>query len=322
MQFLDSVGLAYLWGKITSRISSDIKTNVTNKLGLPNGICPLDEVRKVPAAYLPSYVDDIKEFNGNVTGTVQSLGAKEVSYVALCNGHFVGVSNGKYYNTWASVSGMDKDAGRPENWGTLDGTNGYIPLSDKIYIDTSNNKTYRWSGKAMVEISSSLALGETSSTAYAGDKGKALADKLSGIETNYAKKSEAAGRIEMTRDAGSVTFTLYGVNGSKLGSFTLDGASYDDGHAGIFTANDEDNLSTCINKVVTFSAEYDDVEVIIDLEVSDVNGNLNDHGFIINSASRSTAGVMTAADKTKLDAISSGATADSAIPTSVIDALS
>lgn len=43
----------------------------------------------------------------------------------------------------------------------------------KIYVDTTTNKTYRWSGSAYIEISASLALGETSSTAYAGDKGKA-----------------------------------------------------------------------------------------------------------------------------------------------------
>src|SRR5699024_10336958 len=40
---------------------------------------------------------------------------------------------------------------------------------------------YRWSGTAYVEISQSLALGETSSTAYAGDKGKATTDKLNRI---------------------------------------------------------------------------------------------------------------------------------------------
>lgn len=49
----------------------------------------------------------------------------------------------------------------------------------KIYVDTSSNLTYRWSGSAYVEISPSLALGETSSTAYAGDKGKTLATNLS-----------------------------------------------------------------------------------------------------------------------------------------------
>jgi hypothetical protein len=42
----------------------------------------------------------------------------------------------------------------------------------KIYITLDDNKTYRWSGSAYVEISASLALGETSATAYRGDRGK------------------------------------------------------------------------------------------------------------------------------------------------------
>lgn len=41
----------------------------------------------------------------------------------------------------------------------------------KIYIDLNTNKTYRWSGSAFVVISETLALGETSSTAYRGDRG-------------------------------------------------------------------------------------------------------------------------------------------------------
>ena len=41
----------------------------------------------------------------------------------------------------------------------------------KIYVDTTTNLTYRWSGSAYVEISPSLALGTTSSTAYRGDRG-------------------------------------------------------------------------------------------------------------------------------------------------------
>lgn len=41
----------------------------------------------------------------------------------------------------------------------------------KIYVDTATNITYRWGGSAYVEISPSLALGETSSTAYRGDRG-------------------------------------------------------------------------------------------------------------------------------------------------------
>lgn len=46
----------------------------------------------------------------------------------------------------------------------------------KIYVDTSTNLTWRWSGTTYVEISPSLALGETSSTAYRGDRGKTAYD--------------------------------------------------------------------------------------------------------------------------------------------------
>ena len=45
--------------------------------------------------------------------------------------------------------------------------------SGKIYVSQNDNKTYRWSGTAYVEISSSLALGTTSSTAFRGDYGNA-----------------------------------------------------------------------------------------------------------------------------------------------------
>ena len=46
----------------------------------------------------------------------------------------------------------------------------------KIYIALNTNLTYRWSGSGYVEISPSLALGETSSTAYRGDRGKIAYD--------------------------------------------------------------------------------------------------------------------------------------------------
>lgn len=45
--------------------------------------------------------------------------------------------------------------------------------SNKIYVALDTNLTYRWGGTAYVEISPSLALGNTSSTAYRGDYGEA-----------------------------------------------------------------------------------------------------------------------------------------------------
>lgn len=46
-----------------------------------------------------------------------------------------------------------------------------VGSTGKIYVATSTNLTYRWAGSAYVEISPSIALGETSSTAYRGDRG-------------------------------------------------------------------------------------------------------------------------------------------------------
>lgn len=55
----------------------------------------------------------------------------------------------------------------------------------KIYVDTFTNLTYRWGGSGYVEISPSIALGETSSTAYAGDKGKTLSDTVTKITPSF-----------------------------------------------------------------------------------------------------------------------------------------
>ena len=51
-----------------------------------------------------------------------------------------------------------------------------IGEAGKIYVTLDTNLTYRWGGSEYVEISKSLALGETSSTAYRGDRGKAAYD--------------------------------------------------------------------------------------------------------------------------------------------------
>lgn len=52
----------------------------------------------------------------------------------------------------------------------------YSPETGKIYVDLTNNKTYRWSGTTYVVISETLALGTTSSTAFRGDLGQTAYD--------------------------------------------------------------------------------------------------------------------------------------------------
>lgn len=80
--------------------------------------------------------------------------------------------------------------------------------SGKIYVAKDTNLTYRWSGSAYVEISPSLALGETSSTAYAGDKGKKNADDIASLKTNKADKSAIPTKVsQLANDAAYITKT-------------------------------------------------------------------------------------------------------------------
>ena len=69
----------------------------------------------------------------------------------------------------------------------------------KIYVDISTNLTYRWGGSAYVEISPSLALGETSGTAYRGDYGAiayAHTQKTSGNPHGVTKSDVGLGNVE------------------------------------------------------------------------------------------------------------------------------
>ena len=87
----------------------------------------------------------------------------------------------------------------------------------KIYVSTGDNKTYRWSGSAYVEISASLALGETSSTAYAGDKG---AQAYSWAETAYTHSQAAHARTDATAVAASSTNGNIKINGTETTVYT------------------------------------------------------------------------------------------------------
>lgn len=118
--------------KVITGSINNLTTAVNGKIastekGANNGVATLDNAGKVPSSQLPSYVDDVLEYEDLA--------------------HF-----------------------------PLTGETG------KIYVAEDTNKTYRWSGSAYVEISESLALGETSSTAYAGNKGKANADAIAAIK--------------------------------------------------------------------------------------------------------------------------------------------
>lgn len=78
--------------------------------------------------------------------------------------------------------------------------------SGVIYIALDTNKTYRWSGSGYVEISESLALGETSSTAYRGDRGKTAYDHAT--DSSRLTTAQASGLYKIaTTNEGHIAST-------------------------------------------------------------------------------------------------------------------
>ena len=90
--------------------------------------------------------------------------------------------------------------------------------SGKIYTDLGNNKTYRWSGTTYTEISASLALGTTSSTAYPGDKGAANAANITTLQSAKIDKSILTTKGDIIYASAENTPTRLGIgaNGKVL----------------------------------------------------------------------------------------------------------
>lgn len=111
--------------------------------------------------------------------------------------------------------------------------------SGKIYIVQDTNLTYRWSGTGYVEISKSLALGETSSTAYPGDKGKATTDKLNRIPDKLITDTV---NVNQSTTEAVLNFTTYRQEAQQVGRNTLTITSATASQAGLMSSSDKTKL--------------------------------------------------------------------------------
>lgn len=111
--------------------------------------------------------------------------------------------------------------------------------SGKIYVVTSTNLQYRWSGSDYVEISKSLALGETSSTAYPGDKGKATTDKLNRIPDKLITDTV---NVNQSTTEAVLNFTTYRQEAQQVGRNTLTITSATISQAGLMSSSDKTKL--------------------------------------------------------------------------------
>lgn len=262
--------------EIENRKAGD--TTITNSLnafistkGQPGGLAELDSTGKVPAAQLPSYVDDVLE-----------------------------------YSTKAQF---------PQTGET-----------GKIYVAKDTNLTYRWTGTQYLEISQSLALGETPSTAYPGDKGKANRDALNSMPTKLTSY------LTPTTSTGELVKINYkyaakdGLNYGPLQDDNIDIPSATTTNAGAMSAIDKGRLDDLYNEFGSIQNPGDKLDslpknlvtgvdatsrnatsVTINYKQSDLSAASNSYANPITksqtipAATQSAAGVMTASDKQNLD---------------------
>lgn len=253
-------------------------TTITNSLnafistkGQPGGLAELDSTGKVPAAQLPSYVDDVLEF---------------------------------------STKDQFPQTGE----------------TGKIYVAKDTNLTYRWTGTQYLEISQSLALGETPSTAYPGDKGKANRDALNSMPTkltSYLTPTTSTGELVKI----NYKYTAKdGLNYGPLQDDNIDIPSATTTNAGAMSAIDKgrlddlynefgniqnpgDKLDSLPNNLVTGvdATSRNATSVTINYKQSDLSAASNSYASPITksqtipAATQSAAGVMTASDKQNLD---------------------
>ena len=253
-------------------------TTITNSLnafistkGQPSGLAELDSTGKVPAAQLPSYVDDVLE-----------------------------------YSTKAQF---------PQTGET-----------GKIYVSKDTNLTYRWTGTQYLEISQSLALGETPSTAYSGDKGKVNRDALNSMPTKLTSY------LTPTTSTGELVKINYkyaakdGLNYGPLQDDNIDIPSATTTNAGAMSAIDKGRLDDLYNEFGSIQNPGDKLDslpnnlvtgvdatsrnantVTINYKQSDLSAASNSYANPITksqtipAATQSAAGVMTATDKQNLD---------------------
>ncbi len=115
-------------------------------------------------------VDSVNGQTDVVVLDAADVGAVATSEVGAPDGVAELDSGGKVPS--AQLPSYVDDVVEAANFAALPGTG----ETGKIYVTLDDNLTFRWSGSAYVEISASLALGETSDTAYRGDRGKTAYD--------------------------------------------------------------------------------------------------------------------------------------------------
>lgn len=211
--------------------------------GQANGLATLDENGKIPVSQLNGQLARVQGVDEVVISTTLPE-EPEDEYMVWC-------TDDKKFREY---NGSD--------WDVID------PVGDTIYNFRNSDATgdeertnilYRWDGSDLVEISASIALGESSGTAYEGSKGKANADAIASLQSELSKMKDPSQEGSFAKDIQGLkdkdtAIDNYTINSKKISTNpVLSGAdlqltSYSKpGEGGIITTTD--TINSAIGKL-------------------------------------------------------------------------
>ena len=292
--------------------------------GKADGFAPLDGKGLVPANHLPSYVDDVLEVYA--TYDVSPTG---------------GLTNVQLYT----------DAGHQTP---------VVGESGKIYINVADGEPpyqFRWSGTKFVDSNtSSLIIGEIAGTAFEGSRGKHLEDVVSSMPKNLISKVSIATRnkrniiilcnysatdgqghyidkpdgmvIPLTPATTQEAGLMDSDSVIKLNQ-TLPDAIEAEQEARIAKDNEHDTFNSSLPGIIltgfTLTHNSTNVRATLNNKTKSADGKTYEGATDlirdILAATKTTAGVMTAADKTNLDNTVQGLANEITNRTNAINAL-
>lgn len=292
--------------------------------GKADGFAPLDGNGLVPANHLPSYVDDVLEVYA--TYDVSPTG---------------GLTNVQLY--------MDAGHQTP-----------VVGESGKIYINVADGEPpyqFRWSGTKFVDSNtSSLIIGEIAGTAFEGSRGKHLEDVVSSMPKNLISKVSIANKnkrnviilcnysatdgqghyidkpdgmvIPLTPATTKEAGLMDADSVIKLNQ-TLPDAIEAEQEARIAKDNAHDTFNSSLPRIIltgfTLTHNSTNVRATLNNKTKSAEGKTYEGATDlirdILAATKTTAGVMTAADKTNLDNTVQGLANEITNRTNAINAL-
>ena len=204
--------------------SNNIKLNVsyltasrvgyipTTEKGTADGVAELDSTGKVPSSQLPSYIDDV--IDGYYYDATHFYAQKVVdAYYNTSDNQFY--EDSAFTTLITPITGYiykDVPTGDTYEW---DGTAYITKTPDEIegqsgviYISVDSNIQYRWTGTAFSALGGALQLGETSTTAYRGDRGKTAYD--------HSQITDGRNPHNTTADNINLKVPISALSGSKL----------------------------------------------------------------------------------------------------------